>query len=88
MKPRPNILNSAQKNFYLVLPYFGHKSESLKFDLLKILKSHYESINFQIILVNKSRIRNFFSFKDVLPISMRAGVVYKFSCTEGSTPMW
>ena len=87
MKISDNTTTTTKDKIYFVFSYFGSHSESLKFDILKILKNHCGNIDFQVILYNGFRIRNLFSFKDCLPKSMRANVIYEFSCTSSSTPV-
>ena len=40
-----------------------------------------------IILSNPLKISNFFQYKDRLPKSMSASLIYEFSCTLGSVPV-
>ena len=70
------------ESVYLSLPYFGQQSEKLKSELCKILKKYIPNKHFNIILVNKSRLGNFFRFKDALPMCMRSNLVYHFSCAS------
>ena len=67
---------------FLNLPYIGHKSESLKKDLSRLLKKYFKNTKFQLIFTNNLKIQTFFRFKDFIPKGMRANLVYEFRCTE------
>ena len=64
---------------YFILPYIGSLSISMKNDLLKVLKKYYCNYKFELIFINKFRMRSLFNFKDALPIDMRANIIYEFS---------
>ena len=86
---KTNSANSTSKDFYISLPFFGHPSEKMKNELLKLLKNAYENVNFKIVLVNPLRISSYFNYKDRIPKNMKASLVYQFKCgcVQDGTPV-
>ena len=81
-KDKITIFDVPKKVMYITLPFFGHQSEKLKKELDKSLSNLYPYINFNFILTNTSKIGSFFNYKDRLPKSMLASVIYQFSCAR------
>ena len=73
------------QQLYFSFPFFGSQSEKLKKELGNLLHKYFPSIKFNIILVNNSKIGNFFNYKDKLDTSMESSLVYKFSCGRCSS---
>jgi hypothetical protein len=73
--------------FYISLPFFGYQSEKLKSELSSLLSRTYPYVDFHLILSNSFKTSSLFRFKDRLPKSMSASVVYEFSCALGSAPV-
>ena len=65
--------------------YFGHKSVTLKIKLTELISEFFPHLDAKIVLVNPFTIGSFFRFKDVLPKSLRSGLIYKFSCEAHGT---
>ena len=40
---------------YIVLPYFGPRSDKLKLEVSEILKKYFTAVDFEIISLNKSK---------------------------------
>ena len=58
----------------------GTDSLKLRTKISKIIKDHFPMCKAQIIFNSSCRIRNFFKFKDKVPINVRSLILYKFSC--------
>ena len=72
---------------YFKIPFFGHQSEKMKTELVNTLSKIYPFVDFRLILVNPLKISSFFRFKDRLPKSISASLVYEYSCALGSAPV-
>ena len=64
--------------FCLKIPYVGKPSLKFKNIVAKLVKSHFD-IDISCYFVS-FKVRNYFSLKCVTPKSLKANVVYKFSC--------
>ena len=83
--PQIPVLTAPKKPAYFVIPYFGHKSVSLKIELTKLISEYFPHIEPKLILVNSFSIRSFFQFKDALPTCLRSCVIYQFRCVHPCT---
>ena len=69
-----------EKNIsYVKLPYIGEYSKSVQDKILSLCFNFCKDTNIKIVYTSK-KIASFFSTKDLMPRSLRAGVVYKFQC--------
>ena len=82
MRASSSSLITGPPKYFFVLPYFGHQSTKLKYELDQVLKKFYPKGILNIILVNNFRIGNFFRYKDKLPSEMRSSVCYKYCCAR------
>lgn len=69
-----------KKQLLIVLPFLGDLSLKLRSELRKCFYSFLPCVDLHVIFQSKSRIGNFFPFKDKTPEDMRSNVVYKFVC--------
>ena len=83
--PQLPVLTAPKKPAYFVIPYFGHKSVSLKIELTNLISEYFPHIEPKLILVNSFSIRSFFQFKDALPTCLRSCVIYQFRCVHPCT---
>ena len=83
--PQDPVLTAPKKPAYFVIPYFGHKSVSLKIDLTNLISEYFPHIEPKLILVNSFSIGSFFPFKDAPPKCLRSCVIYKFRCVQPCT---
>ena len=65
---------------YIPLPFLGETTLKIESSLKKVLNNHFPQINFRLAHNNSFRIKSFFPFKDKLPETIRASIIYKFSC--------
>ena len=69
------MLAVNKKQLHLVLPFMGKLSSLVKFGLTRSLHKRLTS----------NRLRNFFSFKDVLPEPIHSCQIYNFTCGSCNT---
>ena len=62
------------------LPYLGKFSLQICTKINRVMKNKLPHCNFRIVFQSKSKLINFFTFKDKIPIFLRFGIVYKFKC--------
>ena len=74
------ILTVPKKQLYLVLPYMGKISALLKSGLARSLHKRLPFCNVRIVFKTSDRLRNYFSFKDVVPEPLRSCQIYNFTC--------
>ena len=78
---QPTSASDNREKVYISFPYFDHQSETMKCELNKLLVKYIPNTNFNISLVNKYTIKNFFNYKDRLPGDVRSSFVYSFCCS-------
>ena len=62
------------------LPYLGKFSLQICTKINRVMKNKLPHCNFRIVFQSKSKLINFFTVKDKIPIFLRFGIVYKFKC--------
>ena len=67
--PSNPVTDSETELIYFSLPFFGHQSEKIKFEIFMSLTKFYTRISFRFILVNPLKIESFFNHKDRIPLS-------------------
>ena len=80
--PNQIVTTIPKKELLVVLPYLQTFSLNLR-------KCPYESVsdslpqcNIKVIFQSKSRLSNFFKFKDSIPLHLRSNLIYKFQCSN------
>ena len=80
-----NQLKDKSDVHYFKLPYIGNLSHHIKIKLSKLCKEFCKE-NFNIKLVfNSFKIKNYFSYKDLIPNDLKYFLVYKFTCGSCSS---
>ena len=77
---KPVMLTVPKKQLYLVLPYIGKMSALVKSGLPRSLHKRLPFCNVRIVFKTSNRLRNYFSFKDVVPEPLRSCQIYNFTC--------
>ena len=74
-------VNAQKEKLVISLPYLGKHSNNLRRRISALASKHLKS-NFKIEVVwsSQRKIRNFFSFKDKLPMHLRSKILYRFTC--------
>ena len=70
----------SKKELFIVLPYLGMPSLSLKTRWQKSINSNFSFCKIKVIFKSSKRLANFFRFKDKTPLCLRSNIVYKFTC--------
>ena len=77
---KPVMLTVPKKQLYLVLPYMGKMSALVKSGLARSLHKHLPFCNVRIVFKTYNHVRNYFSFKDVVPEPLHSCQIYNFTC--------
>ena len=78
--PKKVIPTVLEKQLFIVPPYLGTLSSSLKRKLRTCFKNRLPQCNIKIILKSTNRLSFLFGFKDVIPKELQSQLLYKFSC--------
>ena len=81
---RPKCNNETiaeKKKVCITLPYLGPLSLQLKRRLRNVFKRCIPTVNLRVVFSSNNRIRNFCSFKDVIPLNVQSLIVYNFTCS-------
>ena len=70
-----------KKEIRIILPFLGSSSWTVKNNLIKSLKI-VKFCKLAVVFKAGNRMSSFFKFKDPLPKSLRAGVIYQFNCAK------
>ena len=77
---KPVMLTVPKKQLYLVLPFMGKMSALVKSGLARSLHKRLPFCKVKIIFKTSNRLKNYFSFKDVVPEPLRSCQIYNFTC--------
>ena len=66
---------------YFKLPYIGYYSSFTKSKILKLSKNYCKDINVKLVFTS-SKLSSNFCLKDPIPESLKALVIYKFTCAS------
>ena len=80
LTPKPVVRTVPKKQLIITLPYLGKLSLQIRTRINRIMKNKAPYCNVQFVFQTKCKIRNFFTFKDKIPLVLRSGIVYKFQC--------
>ena len=82
---KPVMLTVPKKQLYLVLPYMGKMSALVKSGLARSLHKRLPFCKVKIAFKTSNRLKNYFSFKDVVPEPLRSCQIYNFTCGSCNT---
>ena len=74
------MLTIPKKQLYLVLPYMEKISALVKSGFARSLHKHLLFCKVRIVFKTSNRLRNYFSFKDVVPEPLRSCQIYNSTC--------
>ena len=77
---KPVMLTVPKKQLYLVLPFMGKMSALVKSGLARSLHKRLPFCKVKIIFKTSNHLKNYFSFKDVVPEPLRSCQIYNFTC--------
>ena len=66
----------------ICLPFLGQQTIAIKKKLQTSFSSQFPGFKLKIILKSGNNIGNLLNFKDILPVSVRSLVIYKYSCSH------
>ena len=78
--PAQRLTTVPRDIHYVSLPYLGPPSVKLVRYLKNVLQWYYPQVEFKFSLSNSFKIKYFFNYKDHLPLYLRSGIVYKYTC--------
>ena len=81
-KIKPVIKHTVEKKkFVISLPFLGRYSNDLRKKICALTSRHLKGcVKVEVIWNSERKIRNFFSFKDKLPMHLRSNVLYRYTC--------
>ena len=74
------VITVPKKELRISLPFLGKQSFELKKNLSKLVSTHLPQCKLQVIFNSNNRLRNFFNFKDKIPLRCRSHLLYKYTC--------
>ena len=74
------MLRVPKKQLYLLLPYMGKMSVLVKSGLARSLHKRLPFCKVRVVFKTSNRLRNYFSFKVVVPEPLRSCQIYNFTC--------
>ena len=77
---KPVMLTVPKKQLYLVLPFMGKMSALVKSGLVRSFHKRLPFCKVKIVFKTSNRLKNYFSFKDVVPEPLRSCQIYYFTC--------
>ena len=75
------ITPPEKRTISIRLPFLGKLSIQLRKQLREIYKQCVPNVKLDIVFHSKNRLRNAFSFKDVIPKELQSLVIYKYKCS-------
>ena len=75
---KPVMLTVPKKQLYLVLPFMGKMSALVKSGLARSLHKRLPFCKVRVVFKTSTRLRNYFSLKDVVPEPFRSCQIFKF----------
>ena len=76
-----NVVTTVPKReLRICLPYLGKQSLEIRTKLCKFVSKHFPQCKLQVIFNSNNRLRNFLSFKDKIPLSVRSHILYRYTC--------
>tara|TARA_Y100000310_G_scaffold202746_1_gene202988 strand:- start:291 stop:1547 length:1257 start_codon:yes stop_codon:yes gene_type:complete len=77
---KKTVITVPKKEIRICLPFLGKQSFELRTKLSKLIATHFPQVKLLVIFNSNNRLRNFFSFKDKIPISVRSHILYRYTC--------
>ncbi|MCP4351129.1 MAG: hypothetical protein GY795_37160 [Desulfobacterales bacterium] len=82
----PVPVPSDRKTVFIVLPYCGVSSLQIRTRLVSLCKKHFpHSVSCKVVLRPSFRMSNLFPFKDRVPLLLRSGAIYSYTCSGCSS---
>ena len=81
---KPVMLTLPKKQIYLVLSFMGKMSALVKSGLIRSLHKRLPFCKVKIVFKTSNCLKNYFSFKDVVPEPLRSCQTYNFMCRSSN----
>ena len=78
--PAQRLTTVPRDIHFVSRPYLGPPSVKLVKYLKNVLQQYFPQVEFKFSLSNSFKIKYFFNYKDHLPLDLRSGIVYKYTC--------
>ena len=75
-------MTASKQEIKICLPFLGKQSLKLRTNLTKLVNKYYPHCTLRVIFNSNNRLRNAFSFKDKIPLSVRSHLIYRFTCNS------
>ena len=76
----PKVPYVPKKELIIILPYLSNISQIVKIKLTKTMLKHMKFCKLRVIFQTNNRLKNYFRFKDFVPVALRSSLIYKLSC--------
>ena len=76
------IMTASKEEIKICLPFLGKQSLKLRTNRTKLVNKYYPHCTLRVIFNSNNRLRNAFSFKDKIPLSVRSHLIYRFTCNS------
>ena len=73
--------DDKERTVLMLLPFLGNQSFQLRNRVQKLMKTTFPDQKFRLIFRPQLRLRQFFGYKDRLPLELRSFVVYNYTCS-------
>ena len=77
---KPVMLTVSKKQLYLVLIFFGKMSALVKSGLIRSFHKRLTFCKVKRVFKASNRLKDYFSFKDIVPEPLRYCQIYNFMC--------
>ena len=77
---RQNVVVNSKKDVIMPLVYLGKISIELKKRLRNTFRLYCPDVNLKVVFSSQNRLKNGFSFKDVIMMDLNSLVLYNFTC--------
>ena len=77
---KPVYDSVAEMKMFLELPFIGKNTETMVRELQSVMSEFYPHIKPNFYFKSQRKIKSFFPLKDVTPVMMDSGLIYKYTC--------
>ena len=74
------MLTVPEKQLYLLLPFMGKMLALVKSELIRSSHKRLSFCKVDIVYKTSKGLKNYFSFKDIVPKPLRSCQIYNFRC--------
>ena len=74
------ITTVPKKELVICLPFLGKQSLEIRTKLSKFVSKNFPQCKIRVIFNSNNRLRNFFNFKDKIPLNVRSHLLYRYTC--------